>query len=79
MKQEEIDNTSLVEVFTGSPWEAELVKGLLESNGVKSALKDGMMDTIAPYISNEVAVMVNEEDYEPAMEVVRNREKENDD
>lgn len=69
----------LVEVFSGSPWEAELVKGLLESNGIPASLKDGMMTTIAPYISNEVAVQVNEENYEASMVVVRNREKVNDD
>ena len=34
-------DTRLVEVFTGSPWEAEFTKGLLESNGIESILKDG--------------------------------------
>ena len=31
---------SLIEVFRGSLWEAELVKGLLESAGVSAMLKD---------------------------------------
>lgn len=69
----------LIDVFTGSPWEAELVKGLLVSNGIPASLKDGMMASIAPYINDEVAVQVNEEDYEAAMVVVRDREKKNDD
>lgn len=69
----------LVDVFTGSPWEAELVKGQLEANGVQASLKDGLMTTIAPYISNEVVVQVNEKDYETAMGVVRDRERPNDD
>ena len=30
---------SLVEVFRGSLWEAELIKGLLESAGVSAMLK----------------------------------------
>lgn len=64
----------LVEVFAGSPWEAELIKGLLESNGIKSALKDGIMGTLAPYISNEVAVQVNENDYVTATEIICSRE-----
>ena len=34
-------DTRVVEVFTGSPWEAEFIKGLLESNGIESILKDG--------------------------------------
>ena len=33
-------DTRVVEVFTGSPWEAEFIKGLLESNGIESILKD---------------------------------------
>ncbi|MDL2212692.1 DUF2007 domain-containing protein, partial [Bacteroides sp. OttesenSCG-928-N06] len=63
----------LVDVFTGSPWEAELVKGLLESNGIMSSLKDDLLTTLAPYLSNGVVVQVNEEDYETAMEIVRDR------
>lgn len=72
MKEE--DNSRLVEVFAGSRWEAELVKGLLESNGIEAALKDGLITSIAPYISPTVSVMVTEENYEPAMEIIRTRE-----
>ncbi len=70
----ENNDSLLVEVFSGTPWEAELIKGLLESNGIPSSLKDGIMGIIAPYLSPEVSVMVTEEDYEPAMEVIRTRE-----
>lgn len=69
------NDTSLVEVFSGSPWEAELIKGLLESNGIQSSLKDGIMGVIAPYLSNEVAVQVNENDYVTATEIINNREE----
>ncbi len=72
----EDNETLLVEVFAGTPWEAELIKGLLDSNGIQSTLKDGVMGTLAPYLSPEVSVLVNEESYEAAMEVVRTREKE---
>ena len=73
-------DTRLVEVFTGSPWEAEFTKGLLESNGIESILKDGGgLAARAPYyIGPEIAVRVNEDDYEQAMEIVRNREKTNE-
>lgn len=74
MKDE--DNSRLVEVFSGSRWEVELIKGLLESNDIAAALKDGLMTTIAPYISPTASVMVNESDYEGAMEIIRAREKE---
>ena len=41
----ENDANKLTEVFVGTPWQAELVKGLLESNGIQAALKDGIMGT----------------------------------
>lgn len=71
----EQDESLLVDVFTGSRWEAELIKGLLESNEIDATLKDGIITTIAPYISPTVTVLVNERDYETAREIVRNREK----
>lgn len=77
MKEE--DNSRLVEVFNGSRWEAELIKGLLESNDIEALLKDGLMTAIAPYISPTVSVMVKEEDYESAMEVIRSRSKADND
>jgi hypothetical protein len=72
----ERDNTPLVEVFTGSLWEVELVKGLLESNGIESVVKDGIMGVLAPYISPEASALVSESDYERAMEVIGERDKE---
>ncbi|MCD8031287.1 MAG: DUF2007 domain-containing protein [Bacteroides sp.] len=66
---------TLVEVFAGSPWEAELIKGLLESQGIQAVLKDGILGTLTPYISPEVAVLVNQENYESAIELIRNRDR----
>ena len=67
MKEE--DKSKLVEVFTGSPWEAELVKSLLVT-------KDGMVvNVVLPATAVDVSVLVNEKDYEAAMEVVREYEK----
>ena len=74
MKEE--DKSKLVEVFTGSPWEAELVKGLLENNGIATIIKDGMVvNVVLPATAVDVSVLVNEKDYEAAMEVVREYEK----
>lgn len=71
------DKSKLIEVFKGSLWEAELVKGLLEANGVKSATKDSIAVNIAlPETAIDVAVLVNEEDYEAAMQVMRERDRE---
>ena len=69
------DYSRTVEVFKGSPWEAELVKGLLENNGIATIIKDGLMSTIAPYIAPDVTILVSEETYEDAMEIIRERNK----
>ena len=70
----EKDTSKLIEVFKGSLWEAELVKSLLDSNDVPCVLKDGMVvNVVLP--SSAVTVLVNEENFETAMEVVRDYEK----
>ena len=56
---------SLIEVFRGSLWEAELVKGLLESAGVSAMLKDETLSAVtSPYsgTGGQVLVMVNKEE-----------------
>lgn len=45
MKEE--DYSRSVEVFSGSPWEAEIIKGLLESNNIRCVIKDGIMGDIS--------------------------------
>lgn len=37
MKEE--DYSKAIEVFSGSPWEAEIIKGLLESNNIRCVIK----------------------------------------
>lgn len=70
------DRSKLVEVFTGSLWEAELVKGLLNDRGIEAAIKDGLVVNVAlPETAISVKVLVNESDFEAAMEVIRERSK----
>ena len=67
---------SLVEVFRGSLWEAELVKGLLTSAGVEAMIKDETLSAIAsPYSNTEggVLVMFNKEEEVYAKKVVAER------
>ena len=74
MKEE--DKSKLIEVFKGSLWEAQLVKSLLGNNDIASTLKDGMVvNVVLPDTAIDVAVLVNEANYETAMEVVRAYEK----
>ncbi len=67
---------SLVQVYKGSLWEAELVKGLLESAGIETMIKDESLSAItSPYsnIGGEVLVMVNKEEEVYAKQVVAER------
>ena len=74
MKEE--DKSKLIEVFKGSLWEAQLVKSLLGNNDIESTSKDGMVvNVVLPDTAIDVAVLVNEANYETAMEVVRAYEK----
>lgn len=76
MKEEEEDYSKSVEVFAGSPWEAEIIKGLLESNEIRCVIKDGIMGVLAPYIAPSVSVLVLEDEYEVATELIKNRNDE---
>lgn len=74
MKEE--DKSKLVEVFRGSLWEAELVKSLLGNAEVNAVLKDGIVvNIVLPVTAVEVAVLVNEKDFEAAREVVSEYER----
>ena len=70
------DYDSLVEVFRGDLWEAELVKGLLASAGVDAILKDETASVVtSPYsgTAGNVLVMVNKEEEVYAKKVVAER------
>jgi len=69
---------SLVEVYRGDLWEAELVKGLLESNGVQAMIKDETLSAVtSPYINagEGVVVLVNKEEQVYAEKVVKENTK----
>lgn len=74
----DINYDALVEVFTGNLWEAEIIKGLLESEGVQAMIKDETLSAVtSPYsgMGGTVKVMVNKEEEVYAKEVVAKREK----
>lgn len=69
----DINYDALVEVFRGNLWEAELIKGLLESAGVQAMIKDQSLSAVtSPYsgMGGEVLVMVNKEEEVYAKKVV---------
>ena len=70
------DKNGLVAVFQGNLWEAELVKGLLNSAGVEAIIDDKSMSAVtSPYIEvgSEVVVLVNKEEEVYARKVVADR------
>lgn len=70
------DKSKLIEVYKSTLWEAELVKGLLNANDIQAALKGNVLpNVIVPATVMDVAVLVNEKDYESAMRIIREREK----
>lgn len=69
MKEE--DRSKLKEVFTGSLWQAEMVKSLLGNSNISSSLKDGgIVNVVLPETAVGVTVLVADDDYEAAKEVV---------
>ncbi|MBR3897564.1 MAG: DUF2007 domain-containing protein [Bacteroidaceae bacterium] len=64
------------EIFEGSLWEAELVKGLLQTEHIDCMLRDETLGAItSPYLSSggNVKILVNDEDFQRAYRVVNNR------
>ncbi len=44
-------NSTLEEVYSGTPWEAGMVSSLLENSGVHAFLKDEIMGTLNPWVA----------------------------
>ena len=64
------DNSKTTEVFEGTPWEVEIVKGMLESNGIGCVIKDEVLGSLAPYMAPTVSVEVLEKDLEHAKRLI---------
>ena len=68
----------LVTVFTGTVWQAELIRGLLETNKIPCAIMDETIGAITSSYAGfdkGVLVVVNEEDKEKALEIIDNSQE----
>ena len=69
----------LVTVFTGTVWQAELIKGLLDANGIPCAIMDetiGAVTSSYAGLEGDVLVVVAEEEKARALEIIKqNREE----
>jgi hypothetical protein len=60
-----------IEVFSGTQWQAEMVRSLLENAAIDSFIEDGIMGTLGPWWTapggaGAVRVFVLESNYEMA-------------
>lgn len=71
-------NDTLVKVFSGDRWQAELVKGMLEANGIEAMIKDESLALVtAPYsaVGGAVLVMVMDDKCEQAKTIIEENEE----
>jgi hypothetical protein len=71
------NHNELIEIFSGSAIEAEIVKSILKDSEIESFLKDEYMGTIAPWQTapgglGSVKVTISSLDYEQAKTIVEN-------
>lgn len=61
---EENSQEDIIEVFSGTLWEAEMITSLLKEEGIESFLRNSVLNTYGynPAFSQEVKVMVMEND-----------------
>lgn len=74
------EHTEPVVIFDGTSWQAEIVRSMLENEGIHAYIKDNIMGTLAPWNAapggvGAVKVLVAEPDAEQAKLVVNEYEK----
>jgi hypothetical protein len=73
-------NNDLVKIFAGNPWQAGMVRSLLENAEINSFLKDEIIGNLYPWYTGaggtaSVSVFVASSDYTNAKIVVEEYEK----
>jgi len=74
------DEIEPVEVFAGNGWQAGMVKSILEDEEIEAFLKDEVIGALSPWYvasggAGSVKVYVSSADYDRAMAVVKQYEK----
>ena len=72
-----------VEIFMGIAWEAEMVKNILENEGIEAFINDEIIGTLVPFYTTpgpgSVKVIVSSDDYEKARAIVAEFQKDRSD
>jgi hypothetical protein len=76
----ENDETKPVEVFSGTPWQAGMVKTLLENSEIEAFMQDVIMGTLNPWWTapggaGAIRVFVSNKDFDKAKAIVDEYEK----
>jgi hypothetical protein len=68
-----MNHNAVVEIFSGTSWEAEMVRSLLSDAGIASFLNNDVLGNylIDPIMASGVKVMILESDLEEATGVVQ--------
>jgi hypothetical protein len=63
---------SIIEIFSGTLWDAEMIKSLLKNSEIESFIKNNAINSYAiePTFSGGVKVMILSSDYNEAMNIV---------
>jgi hypothetical protein len=73
------DELKPVVVFSGLPWEAQMIKNILENENIEAFLNNEILGTVAPFYSSSgmgsVKVVISNLDYEKAKMIVEEFEK----
>jgi len=66
------DKDIVIEIFSGTLWEAEMVKSLLQDAEIESFIKNSNLNTYIyePIQASGVKIMILSSDYEKAKEII---------
>ena len=66
-------------IFTGQSWEAEMLKNIMENNGIEAYINNEHIGTMLPFYTTPgmgaVRLVVSQSDYENACNIVAEFEK----
>lgn len=68
----ENDDNKIIDLFSGTLWEAQLITSLLKNEGIESFLKNSVLSSYAynPSFSQEIKIMILESDLDNAQKII---------
>jgi hypothetical protein len=74
------DEIEPISIYTGSLFDVQMLKNLLENEGIESFLKDEFIGTIAPWyilpsVTGSVTLVISTSDYDKAQMILKQFER----